>query len=124
MKIKKIMRKPLIIEKDISLKRAAGLMTKHDISSLIFLKKDRIQGIITQEDLVENFTASKKVSKIMSKKVIIISENAKITKAIDLIKINRISVLPVLNDKKHLVGVVDAKDILIDACSTDDFLMN
>jgi predicted transcriptional regulator len=124
MLIKEIMKKPYVIEKDISIKDASKLMATRDISSLIIINKDKIKGIITHEDIVENFSEKKKVSSVMSKKVIFIKENDSIQKAVELIKENKISVLPVLDEKGHLIGVIDAKDIINEAFEGDDFLIN
>ena len=124
MLIKEIMKKPYVIDRDISLKKAAELMKKHDINSLIVVDKDKVKGIITQEDLVENFAENKKVFQIMSKNVITVNENDKISLAIGLVKKNKISMLPVLDGEGHLVGVVHVKEMLKEASDSDEFLIN
>lgn len=123
MLIKEIMKKPYVIDKDISLKKAAELMKKHDINSLIVVKKEKIIGIITHEDLVENFSGNKKVSSVMSKNVIAINENEKTENALEMMRKNKISFLPVLDDKMHLVGILHVKD-LMNETDVNDFLMN
>lgn len=115
--------KPFVIEKDISLKEAANLMKKKDISSLIMLKKGKIVGIITQEDLVENFGENKMVSSVMSKKVLTLYEEDSTSRAIEFIKNEKISVVPITNKEGELVGVVDVKELL-NLEESDDFLLN
>ncbi len=122
--IKDLMKKPLVIDKDISLKKAADLMKNQDISSLLIMSKNKIKGIITQEDLVENFDSGKMISAVMSKKVVVVYESDTLGKAVDLIKENKISVLPVLNDNEKLVGIVDVKDLIEETSGMGDFLMN
>tara|TARA_Y100000310_G_C20627362_1_gene786687 strand:+ start:330 stop:704 length:375 start_codon:yes stop_codon:yes gene_type:complete len=124
MLVKEIMKKPLVIEKNMDVKEASKLMASHDVSSLIIVEKNKIKGIITQEDIVENFKENKKVFSVMSKKVVVVNWGDRIQKAVDLMKGNKISVLPVLDDKKNLVGVIDVKDIINEAFEGDDFLMN
>ena len=40
----------------------------------------------------------------------------------DVLETNSISVLPVVNKKNILIGVVGAKDLLHEACENDEFL--
>ena len=124
MLIKQLMKKAMAIEEDVSLEKASKLMSKKDIDSLIIIKRTKIIGIITQEDLVENFSKRKKVSSVMSKPVITIKETEKTSKAIDVMKQNQISVLPVVDKKGNLVGVINSNDLLEDSLSDDEFLMN
>ena len=124
MLIKEIMKKPYVIEKDITLKKAAELMKKHDISSIIVVNKNKVAGIITHEDLIENFSENKNVFQIMSKKVITLNENDKTDYAIGLMKKNKISILPVLDGEGHLIGVVHIKELIKQLSDGEDFLIN
>ncbi len=123
MTIEDLMRKPIVIEKDVTLAEAAKLMIKNKISSLIFLVKDKIAGILTHEDLVAHFGEQKKISEIMTRQVFTVKRDDKLQKAIDLIREKKISTLPVTDKKGELVGVVHVKDILDQACAGDEFLM-
>ncbi|MEK6846857.1 MAG: CBS domain-containing protein, partial [Nanoarchaeota archaeon] len=106
--VEDLMKKPIAIEKDVMLVDAAKLMTKHKINSLIFLVNDKIAGIITHEDLVAHFGEQKKVSEIMTRQVLMVKKNDKIQKAMDLIREKNISIVPVVDNKGDLVGVVHA----------------
>ncbi len=123
MLIEELMKKPIVIEKDIMLADAARLMTKHKISSLILLIKEKIEGIITYEDLVAHFGEKKKVSEIMIRQVLTVKKRDKLQKVMDLIREKNISVVPVVDGKDSLVGIIHVKDILNNACSNDEFLM-
>ena len=122
MRIKDLMRNAIVIEGDIKLKKAAKILSENRISSLIIVSGDKIKGILTEEDLVDNFGKDVFVSKVMEKRVITISENDKVDKAIILLGDNKISVLPVVDKKKNLIGIVSGKELLTKACETSDFL--
>ena len=122
MLVKEIMKKAMVLDKDISLKQASKLMTSKKISSLIFLENDKIKGILTEKDLIKNFGKNKKVSDIITKKVITITPEESTEKAIELMKKNKISILPVV-DKNYLVGIISAKDILNKTIDSDNFLI-
>lgn len=123
MSIEDLMKKPIVIEKDVTLAEAAKLMTKNKISSLIFLAKDKIAGILTHEDLVAHFGEQKKISEVMTRQVFTIKKDDKIQKAMDLIREKKISILPVVDKKGELVGVVHVNDLLNQVCDSDEFLM-
>jgi len=124
MLIEDLMKKPIVIEKDVALADAAKLMTKHKINSLIFLVNNKIAGIITHEDLVAHFGEQGKVSDIMARQVLTVGKKDKLQKAMDLIREKNISIVPVVDNKGNLVGIVHVKDILNQACASDDFLMD
>ncbi len=121
MLVKELMKKVKVIDKDIDLEKASKIMSSEDISSLIFVNKDKIIGIITHEDLVENFGKRKKVYEVMTKKVITISSEDKIDKAIETMKKNKIRLLPVIDAHGHLVGIISAKELL-GKSDDEDFL--
>ncbi len=123
MVIEDLMKKPIVIEKDVVLAEAAKLMIKNKISSLIFLVKNKIAGILTYEDLVAHFGEQKKISEIMTQQVFAVKKDDKLQKAMDLILEKKISTLPVVDKKGELVGVLHVEDILEQACASDEFLM-
>ena len=123
MKIKDLMKKPVVIENDMSLLDAAKLMTKHSINSLIIEKDDKIRGIVTHHDLVKYFGESKKVFDIMTKNVITLREDDKIQRAVDIIKENEIGIFPVVDSDDKIVGVLDSRDLL-KVWDSDDFMID
>ncbi len=123
MLVKDLMKKPLVIEKDASLKKAAELMKKNNINSLIMVNGSKIKGLITRKDLTNNFGSNKKISQTMLKRVITVYDNDNVTKAIELIKNKNIGILPVVDKEDNLVGVISTKDLLIYACEASDFLI-
>ncbi len=118
-----MMKKPIVIERDVTLADAAKLMVKHSISSLLVLFDNKIAGIITYEDLVRHFGEQKKVSEVMTRQVITVKSFEKVQVIIDLISEKHISTVPVVDRAGKLVGVVHMKDIITEVCTNDEFLM-
>ncbi len=123
MKIKDLMKKPIVIERDMKLADAARLMNKNSINSLIVEKEGNILGIVTNHDLVKYFGESKNVYEIMTKKVIILKDNDLIKKAIEIARDKNIGIFPVVDSKNKIVGIIDSKD-LIKLWDNDDFLID
>jgi len=53
-----------------------------------------------------------KVSDVMTRKVVSVSPNAKVSEAIELMLKNRISGLPVIDRQGNLVGIITERDLL------------
>ena len=112
MKVNEIMNKVMAVESDINLKQAAKILSDKNIGSLVVLKKDKILGIITERDIIDNISSlGGKISSIMSKVVVTIDHNDSIDNAALIMAQNKIKRLPVV-DKEKLVGIVTATDII------------
>mgnify|MGYP001576039607 CR=1 FL=1 len=122
MKIKELMKKPIVIEKDITISDAAKVMTKYSINSLIVEKNGDIIGIITHHDLIKYFGENKRVFEVMTKEVFALKDDDKIQKAVELSKKRGIGIFPVIDSRGKIVGVLDSKDLL-KVWDTDDFLI-
>jgi len=122
--VKNLMKEAIVVDKDIKLSKAAKIMSSRGISSLIRIKKNKVMGIITEKDLVRNFGKDKKISKIMGKKIIIAYPEDKATETINLMKNNKINILPVVNKKNKLLGIVSLEDLLYKACQKGEFLFD
>ncbi len=123
MKIKDLMKKPVVTERDVTLSDAASVMNKFKINSLIVEKDGKIIGIITHHDLIRYFGQNKKVSEVMTKNVLTIKEEDKIQRAIELVREKEVGIFPVVNSKGKLVGILDSKDLL-KVWDDDDFLID
>lgn len=111
MKVREAMKQPFVIEKDMTLREAAKIMSLKQIGSLIFISDEKIKGILTDTDLVRNFSSTGKVSGVMSKNVISIGSNENIEKAAELMRKNAIKRLPVLENGK-LVGIITITELI------------
>lgn len=123
MKIKDLMKKPVVVEKDVSLSEAAKIMMKYSISSILYTKEGSLIGIVTHHDLIKNFGENKKISEIMNKKVITMKEDDKLQRAIEIVRENNVGIFPVVNSKGKIIGILDSKDIL-KVWDDDDYLID
>lgn len=111
-------RHPITVGPAISIEKAARLMKKYGVSSLVVEENCVIKGFVTQGDLVKKALLGridikkKPVSEIMNNKVVVIHESADIMDAMKLMGKHDLRRLPVVNDKGELVGLVTIKDIL------------
>ena len=116
MKVKNwIKRAPVTIKRTALLQEAYQLMKKHSIRHLPVVEDDQLVGFITESDLRHFFFPSMvediPVHQVMVLNPITININSSIETAARLIHDYKIGGLPVL-DKKKLVGVITASDVL------------
>lgn len=112
------MRQPYVIESDIGLEQAAKIMSDKKIGCLIMVKGSKIRGIITERDLLKNFSKHDKISKIMSQSVITIEPQQTLQEAYELMKENSIKRIPVINDQRDIIGIITLTDL---AAHMDEF---
>lgn len=99
-----------------SVRFAAGLMERLNISSLIVLHKDEISGIVTERDMMTRVICcsqnpkSTKVLDIMSSPVIVVSPSTSLEEAVGIMLRNNIKKLPVVS-AKGLVGMLSLTDV-------------
>jgi len=112
MKVNEVMNKVMAVDSDINLKQAAKILSDKNIGSIVVLKKDKILGIITEKDIINNISnLGKKISNIMTKQVITIDHNDSLDNAALIMASHKIKRLPVV-DKEKLVGIITATDII------------
>jgi len=119
-------RNPVYVSPETTLTEAKALMTKKNINKLpVIDKNDRLAGIITKNDLAKagpsdattldmyeiGYLLSKlTVEKIMTKKVVTVSENEIVEEAARIMVDNQIGCLPVMKDD-ILIGIVTESDL-------------
>jgi CBS domain-containing protein len=118
MLIKDVMRQPYVIESDIGLDQAAKIMSDKKIGCLVMVKGSKIRGIITERDLLKNFSKHDKISRVMSQSVITIEPKQTLQEAYELMKENSIKRIPVINDQRDIVGIITLTDL---AAHMDEF---
>lgn len=115
--VKDVMAKELVtIQLTSSIYDCAKQMKTHNISSVIIQdKRENLVGIITKMDLVSTFlaqsTASLKISKIMTKKVITVSTEDSVFEVQSVLFNNKISRVVVTKNKKP-VGIITYRDFI------------
>jgi CBS domain-containing protein len=118
LKVEDMMVKNVItIESDSSVKQAAESMNKYEIGCLIVCKKGDAVGIVTERDLLKRVVAKAKdvkttrVKEIMSSPLITVKPATEVEDAVKLMFQTKIKKLPVINDRKHPIGLVTSTDI-------------
>ncbi len=124
MKVKDIMTKYLITcESDSSIHQISQKMKEFDIGFMIITNKNKIEGIITDRDIVIEMIANydHKLSDYIQKHIQTIDENKTIENALDIMKDKKIKRLLVTNQSKA-VGVLSISDILNKTEETEKLL--
>lgn len=115
--IKDIMSSSVVCaQQDISIRKAAQLMTEHRITSLLIMDNEKLVGIVTDRDfrtrvLSMGGDANEKISDVMTRKPLCIDENSRLHDAQLKMMSEGIHHLPVLVKEKP-VGVISLSDIL------------
>ena len=115
MKVKELMKKALVVDRDVSLQEAADIMSKKGIGSLLYVDgENKIKGIITEGDLIKNFEKKENISKAMSVSVITVEPSASLEEALEIMKDNKVKRLPVV-EKGELQGIITMTDLAANA---------
>ena len=114
--VRDVMSKNLVTASiDATIYDCAKLMQKNGISSVIIQDKENLAGIITKTDLVSTFlvqsTASLDISKIMTKKVIAVSQDDSIFEVRSILFNNKISRVVVTKNKSP-IGIITYRDFI------------
>lgn len=104
---------PFTLTENATLKDASNLMRENGIGGIPIVNKEFVlKGIITNRDLRFEKNLNKKVSLIMTKKVITAPSGTTLPKAEVILQKYKIEKLPVVDKKGKLVGLFTYKDIL------------
>lgn len=103
------------VDKNTKLKDIARIMTEKNIGSVIVVENDKPIGIITERDIVKAIGKGKDIEvlakDIMTSSLITIREDAPISGALSLMRLNNIRHLPVIDDSGKLCGIISIRDI-------------
>jgi CBS domain-containing protein len=120
MKVKEVMNEVVAIERDMTLKAAAKIMSDKNIGSLVVIDGEKIKGIITERDIVTNASnLGKSVTSSMAKNVLTISPDEELDNAAILMRKNKINRIPVVKNDK-LVGIVTSTDLIAHSDELDE----
>lgn len=92
---------------------ALRILAKHNVSGMPILKKDtkQVVGVLTRSDIFKN-PDEDQLALIMSDDIRFVEKDQDIAEAAKLLYENRIHGLPVINNRKNLVGIISPTDIL------------
>ena len=118
MQLKNVMKKSVaVVTPDTLLQEAARKMSVHKISVLPVCEGRKLVGLLTARDLTVRATAqgcdprTSRVRDVMMFPAISGREGQNVHEAADLMQRWQIRRLPVLNRRKHLVGIVSLRDL-------------
>jgi acetoin utilization protein AcuB len=119
---------PYTISPDTNLREAFSILKEHNIRRLPVVEREKLIGMITRTDLYrviplpvlpdvfsgrDKLFTKTKVREIMPQKLLItVHPDAYIEQAAKILSDNKVSGLPVINDKGKLVGIISVIDIL------------
>jgi len=118
LKVEDVMVEDVIsVSEKATIREAAELMNKHEIGSLVVIKKGKPVGIVTETDMVKRVILKlldpekTKVSEIMSKPLVFGNPQMGVDEASKIMQRQKIKKLPIV-EKGHLVGLVTTTDIV------------
>jgi IMP dehydrogenase len=103
---------PYTIKPDMTVAEAKKAMAEYSVSGLLVEEGGKLLGIITRRDITFEKNNKLKVSELMTKDVITAKAGIGIDQAKEILHNKRIEKLPVVDDKKHIMGLITSKDIL------------
>lgn len=103
---------PYTVKPDLTVAEAKKAMAEFSVSGLLVEEGDKLLGIITRRDITFEKNNKLKVSELMTKDVVTAKAGITIDQAKEILHNKRIEKLPVIDDKKHIVGLITSKDIL------------
>lgn len=111
-----------------SLLEAHSLMGTKRIRSLPVMENDRLVGLVTRTDLMSSDPSrlasrnnqelslkilTQDIEKVMTKEVLTIGQDVEVIEAARIMVENKIHVLPVLDEKKKLIGILTESDLFL-----------
>jgi len=103
---------PYTIKPDVTVAEAKKAMAEYGVSGLLVEEGGKLAGIITRRDITFEKNNKRKVSEVMTKEVITAKAGTTIEQAKEILHKQRIEKLPVIDDKRRIVGLITSKDIL------------
>ena len=107
-----IIEQPYTIRPDATVQEARKAMEDYGVSGLLVEEGGKLAGIITRRDITFEKNSKLKVSEVMTREVITAKAGTTIEQAKDILHKQRIEKLPVVDEKKKIVGLITSKDIL------------
>jgi IMP dehydrogenase len=106
-----IIEQPYTIKPDSTVLEARKAMEEYGVSGLLVEEAGKLAGIITRRDITFEKNSKLKVSEVMTREVITAKAGTTIAQAKEILHKQRIEKLPVIDEKKRIVGLITSKDI-------------
>jgi IMP dehydrogenase len=109
-----IEREVLFVEKTATVSDAERLMNQYSIGGVPVVDKGKIIGIVSRRDVraISLKQGDEKITVIMTRKPITVSEDITSDKALEVMYTNKIERLPVVDRAGRLIGIITMQDIL------------
>jgi IMP dehydrogenase len=109
-----IEREVLFVEKTATVSDAERLMNQYSIGGVPVVDKGKIIGIVSRRDVraISSKQGDEKITVIMTRKPITVSEDITSDKALEVMYTNKIERLPVVDRAGRLIGIITMQDIL------------
>ena len=114
MKVEEVMSEDLIVGYvPGTVKDALKILAKNNVSGMPILKKDTrvVVGVLTRSDIFRN-PDEDQIALIMSDNFLYVEKDQDIKEAAKLFYENRIHGLPVINNRKNLIGIISPTNLL------------
>jgi predicted transcriptional regulator len=111
-----MVRRVIAVNSDVTVREAVALMNKFEIGCLIVLTNDRVDGIVTERDILKRIIGNCKdvdktgIKEIMTRPVWVVNPNTELETALQNMLTKKIKKLPVVEGGK-LIGLVTLTDI-------------
>ncbi len=103
---------PITLQPDEKISKALSIMEKYRISGVPITKGQRLVGILTNRDLKFETNLRRRASEVMTKKGLITArEGINLEEAKEILHKHKIEKLPIVDNKKNLIGLITIKDI-------------
>ncbi|HEY8140004.1 MAG TPA: IMP dehydrogenase [Nitrososphaera sp.] len=107
-----IIEQPYTVKPNSTVQDAKKVMAEYGVSGLLVEDAGKLAGIITRRDITFEKNNKRKVSELMTKEVITAKAGTTIEQAKEILHRQRIEKLPVVDEKKRIIGLITSKDIL------------
>ncbi|HMN38769.1 MAG TPA: CBS domain-containing protein [Hyphomicrobium sp.] len=118
MKVKDAMHKPATwVDADMPVPEIAAMMRQEDIGAVPVGENDRLIGMVTDRDIaIRAFAGASnplelKARDVMSKGIVYCRDSEDLDDAVRLMESKQIRRLPVLNERKRMVGMLSLGDV-------------
>ena len=103
---------PITIGLDATVADAISLMNEYGIGGIPVINKDRVlKGIVTNRDLRFESNRKRKITEVMTTKLITTNHETNLEEAARILRKHKIEKLPMIDEKGKLIGLITYKDI-------------
>ena len=107
-----IIEQPYIVTTEQTIKNTIDYMKKVGVSGLLVVENgNKLVGIVTNRDIMFEDNVERKISDVMTKDVITAKYGITIDEAKEVLHKNRIEKLPLIDEEKHIRGLITSMDI-------------